>query len=193
MWYAGFGKRALDFGFAVLLLPAALPLLAAGSLLVWTALGRPILFRQQRLGRSGRQLTVSKLRTMRPGREPDSARTPPVGAFLRRTKLDELPQLVHVLAGAMSVIGPRPLPPGIMDPADPRLELRLSVRPGLTGWATVCGGTKLSNPEKLALDCFHARRVTLRFEARILARTLATLLRGEARDEAAIRAALAER
>jgi lipopolysaccharide/colanic/teichoic acid biosynthesis glycosyltransferase len=192
MFYQSFGKRALDIGLALGLLLPALPLLAVGALLVRVALGPPVLFVQVRLGRGGRPWRVAKLRTMRPGKEPDDARTPPVGRVLRRLKIDELLQLRDVLRGELSFVGPRPLPPGIMDPADPLLPLRLSVRPGLTGWAQVCGGTKLTNPEKLALDCFHARRVSLAFDARILARTVATLLVGERRDEPAIRAAQAD-
>jgi lipopolysaccharide/colanic/teichoic acid biosynthesis glycosyltransferase len=192
MIYRAGGKRLLDVVLAVLLLVPAVPLLGLGAIAVRLALGRPVLFVQDRLGLGGTVWRVAKLRTMRPGPEPDDARTPPVGRFLRRTKIDEFLQLLDVLAGRLSFIGPRPLPPGIMPPDDPLLPLRLSVRPGLTGWAQVCGGTKLTNPEKLALDCFYARRVSAAFDALILARTLVTLLAGEHRDEAAIRAALAD-
>jgi lipopolysaccharide/colanic/teichoic acid biosynthesis glycosyltransferase len=190
--YQSFGKRACDLALAALLLPPAAPLVALGALAAWLSLGRPVLFVQARLGRGGTVWQVAKLRTMRPGPEPDAARTPAVGRLLRRAKIDELPQLGDVLAGRLSFVGPRPLPPGIMPDADPLLPLRLSVRPGLTGWAQVCGGTLLSNPEKLALDCFYARRVSAGFDARILARTVRTLLAGERRDEAAIAAALAD-
>ena len=190
MLYRSFGKRFCDIALALLLLAPALPLLALGALLGAATLGRPVLFRQQRLGRDGRLIRIAKLRTMRPGPGPDRARTPRAGRFLRRTKIDELLQLVDVLAGRLSFVGPRPLPPGIMDPADPLLPVRLSVRPGLTGWAQVSGGTLLTNPEKLALDCFYARRVSTAFDARIMARTLATLLAGESRDESAIGAAI---
>jgi lipopolysaccharide/colanic/teichoic acid biosynthesis glycosyltransferase len=192
MFYRPVAKRALDMMLATVLLVPAVPLLACGAIAVGLALGRPVLFRQDRLGLGGAVWQVAKLRTMRPGPEPDAVRTPAIGKLLRRTKLDELLQLFDVLAGRISFVGPRPLPPGIMDPASPLLPLRLSVRPGLTGWAQVCGGTLLSNPEKLALDCFYARRVSARFDALILWRTLSTLLAGERRDEAAIRAALAE-
>lgn len=200
--YSGPGKRVLDFSLAALLLPLALPLLAIGALAVWLSLGRPILFRQPRLGRFGVVWQVTKLRTMRDGPmlvggAVDLARTPPVGRVLRRLKLDELFQLFDVLAGRLSFVGPRALPPEVVarmaDAGDPRLALRHAVRPGLTGWAQVCGGTLLSNPEKLALDCAYVRRVSLALDLRILGRTLATLLRGEARDEAAISAALADR
>ena len=192
MLYRSVAKRTLDILLATALLLPALPLLALGALAVRLALGRPVLFRQDRLGLGGVVWQVAKLRTMRPGTEPDAARTPAVGKLLRRTKIDELLQLADVLAGRLSFVGPRPLPPGIMDPASKLLPLRLSVRPGLTGWAQVCGGTRLTNAEKLALDCFYARRVSARFDALILWRTLATLLAGERRDEAAIRAALAD-
>lgn len=190
MLYRSFGKRFCDIALALLLLAPALPLLALGALLVAATLGRPVLFRQQRLGRDGRLIRIAKLRTMRPGPGPDRVRTPRAGRFLRRTKIDELLQLVDVLAGRLSFVGPRPLPPGIMDPADPLLPVRLSVRPGLTGWAQVSGGTLLTNPEKLALDCFYARRVSAGVDAWIMARTVATLLAGESRDESAIGAAI---
>jgi lipopolysaccharide/colanic/teichoic acid biosynthesis glycosyltransferase len=192
MIYRAATKRLLDIMLAAVLLVPAVPLLGLGAVAVRLWLGPPVLFVQERLGRNGVVWCVAKLRTMRPGAEPDAARTPPVGQFLRRTKIDELFQLLDVLAGRLSFIGPRPLPPGIMDPKHPLLPVRLSVRPGLTGWAQVCGGTKLTNHEKLALDCFYARRVSAAFDARILARTLLTLLAGERRDEGAIRAALAD-
>jgi len=192
MFYRPVAKRALDMMLATVLLVPAVPLLAAGACAVWLVLGRPVLFLQERLGQGGMVWRVAKLRTMHPGPGTDAQRTPAVGRVLRRTKLDELLQLFDVLAGRLSFVGPRPLPPGIMDPASPLLPLRLSVRPGLTGWAQVSGGTLLSNPEKLALDCFYARRVSARFDALILWRTCFTLFAGERRDEAAIRAALAE-
>ena len=192
MLYRSFGKRFCDVTLALLLLAPAIPLLALGMGVVAAGLGPPLLFRQERLGWQGRTIRLAKLRTMRPGLEPDSARTPASGRFLRRTKIDELVQLVDVLAGRLSFVGPRPLPPCIMDPQSPLLPLRLSVRPVLTGWAQVCGGTRLSNTEKLALDCFYARRVSAGFDGRILLRTLGVLLAGESRDEAAIRAALAD-
>lgn len=199
--YSGPGKRVLDVLLAALLLPAALPLLALGAFAVWLSLGRPILFRQPRLGVGGVVWRVTKLRTMRDGPmlvggAVDLARTPPVGRVLRRFKVDELFQLFDVLAGRLSFVGPRALPPEVVarmaEPGNPRLALRHAVRPGLTGWAQVCGGTLLSNPEKLALDCAYVRRLSLALDVRILGRTLATLALGEARDEAAISAALTD-
>lgn len=199
--YSGPGKRVLDVLLAALLLPAALPLLALGAFAVWLSLGRPILFRQPRLGVGGVVWRVTKLRTMRDGPmlvggAVDLARTPPVGRVLRRFKVDELFQLFDVLAGRLSFVGPRALPPEVVarmaEPGNPRLALRHTVRPGLTGWAQVCGGTLLSNPEKLALDCAYVRRLSLALDVRILGRTLATLALGEARDEAAISAALTD-
>jgi lipopolysaccharide/colanic/teichoic acid biosynthesis glycosyltransferase len=192
MIYRASVKRLSDVVLAAVLLVPAVPLLGLGVIAVRLALGPPVMFVQERLGMNGVVWRVAKLRTMRPGPDPDELRTPTVGRILRRTKIDELFQLLDVLAGRLSFIGPRPLPPGIMDPRDPLLPVRLSVRPGLTGWAQVCGGTRLTNSEKLALDCFYARRVSAAFDARILALTLVTLLAGEVRDESAIRAALAD-
>lgn len=200
-FYARFGKRGLDICLASVLLPVALPLLAAGAALVWLGLGRPVLFRQRRAGRHGQAWEMTKLRTMRDGPmlvggAVDRARTPKLGHLLRRTKIDELFQLFDVLAGRLSFVGPRALPPEVvarMAPeGDPRLALRHAVRPGLTGWAQVCGGTLLADPEKLALDCAYVRRVSLRHDLEIFRRTVGVLLHGEARDEAALRRAQAE-
>jgi lipopolysaccharide/colanic/teichoic acid biosynthesis glycosyltransferase len=200
-FYARRGKRWLDICLASVLLPAALPLLAAGALLVWLGLGRPVLFRQRRAGLHGQVWDMTKLRTMRDGPmlvggAVDRARTPPLGRLLRRAKIDELFQLFDVLAGRLSFVGPRALPPEVvarMAPqGDPRLVQRHALRPGLTGWAQVCGGTLLTDPEKLALDCAYVRHVSLRHDLEILWRTLGVLLQGESRDEAALRRAQAE-
>ncbi len=189
-------KRGIDFlialGMAVLMSPIALVVYA----LVLLDVGIPVVFWQRRLGRNGAPLYLYKFRTLQ---APFDRRTKDrrqvqqsssLGQFLRTTRLDELPQLWNILSGEMSLIGPRPLLP-VDQPKD--LSLRLTVRPGVTGWAQVCGGKLISVEEKNALDEWYIRHASLRLEMAIVARTLRTLLTGEHRDEKAISAALLER
>jgi lipopolysaccharide/colanic/teichoic acid biosynthesis glycosyltransferase len=100
-----------------------------------------------------------------------------VGAFLRRTAIDELPQLWHVLTGEMSLVGPRPVPPSHLERYDDDQRRRLAVKPGLTGWAQIHGRASLPWPERLALDVHYVDKQSLALDARILARTAGVLLR----------------
>ncbi len=189
-------KRGIDFlialGMAVLMSPIALVVYA----LVLLDVGIPAVFWQRRLGRNGAPLYLYKFRTLqapfdrRTKQRREVQQSSSLGWFLRTTRLDELPQLWNVLSGDMSLIGPRPLLPADQ-PKD--LSLRLTVRPGVTGWAQVCGGKLISVEEKNALDEWYIRHASLRLEMAIVARTLRMLLAGERRDEPAISAALLER
>lgn len=189
-------KRGIDFlialGMAVLMSPIALVVYA----LVLLDVGIPAVFWQRRLGRNGAPLYLYKFRTLqapfdrRTKQRREVQQSSSLGWFLRTTRLDELPQLWNVLSGDMSLIGPRPLLP-VDQPKD--LSLRLTVRPGVTGWAQVCGGKLISVEEKNALDEWYIRHASLRLEMAIVARTLRMLLTGEHRDEPAISAALLER
>jgi lipopolysaccharide/colanic/teichoic acid biosynthesis glycosyltransferase len=123
------------------------PAAAIVGILILTRMGRPVLFRQCRVGRGGALFTVVKFRTMRPQRwpeEPDDQRTPRLGALLRASSLDELPQLWTILRGDMSFIGPRPTLPEQVEHYTPRQRGRLAIRPGLTGWAQVNGRNWIS-------------------------------------------------
>jgi lipopolysaccharide/colanic/teichoic acid biosynthesis glycosyltransferase len=173
-------RRACDLlvaGVAVVLLS---PLLLALAMLVRLRLGSPVLFRQHRSGRDGREFMILKFRTMHrpsyPG-QADHEREAKLGAALRRTSLDELPQLVNILRGDMSLIGPRPTLPGQVRNYDQRQRGRLAVRPGLTGWAQVHGRNLLSWPERIELDLFYIEHRTLLLDARILALTVIALVR----------------
>lgn len=169
--YARFGKRALDVaGAAVLLalLAPALLLVAAG---VRVALGAPVLFRQQRAGRGGVPFTVLKFRTLREGPGEDAARMTRLGAVLRALALDELPQLVNVLRGEMSLVGPRPLPIAYVPLYSPRQALRLRVRPGLAGLAQAAGRNAVGWESRLELDARYGEAPPR------LARDVALLLR----------------
>jgi lipopolysaccharide/colanic/teichoic acid biosynthesis glycosyltransferase len=145
-------KRVCDAVAAAMLLVVLLPLMAAVALAVWLVLGRPIFHRDERAGLHGRPIRIAKFRSMRPGHEPDAVRLGPFGRFLRRTSLDELPQLFSVLTGDMSLVGPRPLPLRYVPRYSPRQATRLAVRPGLTGWAQIHGRNAVDWPERLELD-----------------------------------------
>lgn len=177
--YESGGKRALDLLGAALLLLALAPLLAAVALAVRLALGRPVLFRQQRAGRGGRPFILLKFRSMRQGPGSDAERLTPFGRRLRASALDELPQLLNVLRGEMSLIGPRPLPLAYLPRYSPRQRQRLLVRPGLAGLAQAAGRNALDWPERLELDARYAERVSLAGDLRAGLGSLRVLLRGE--------------
>ncbi|MBX6321658.1 MAG: sugar transferase [Rhodospirillaceae bacterium] len=186
-------KRLFDVGLAagllVLLAPTALTICVVSALTI----GMPVLFWQRRIGRHGRPITIYKFRTLyapfdSAGRPiPEEQRLGTVGRLLRASHLDEIPQLISVLTGDMSMVGPRPLLPEDQPKA---VGLRLMVAPGLSGWAQVNGGKLVTVDEKNALDEWYVRHASLWLDLRIMLRTLCMV--GERRDEAAIAAALAE-
>lgn len=172
-------KRLVDVVGAATLLVATSPLFVLAATAVLAAMGRPVFFRQTRTGIGGRLFTLWKLRTMRaaaPGEAgDDAARLTAVGAFLRATSLDELPQLWNVLRGDMSLVGPRPLLPQYLERYTPEQARRHEVPPGLTGLTQVSGRNGLSWEEKFARDVWYVDHWSLRLDAWILWRTLATL------------------
>ncbi|MEU1267051.1 sugar transferase [Streptomyces sp. NPDC005799] len=179
------GKRLLDLVvLGLIIVPAAL-LCAVAALTHLLAHGRPVLFRQQRVGRGGRPFVLLKLRTMR--NVPDGPDTPDdadvtrvtaVGRVLRRTSLDELPQLVNVLRGQMSLVGPRPTLPYQVRRYTDRQQLRLLATPGLTGLAQVHGRQRLSWPERIEWDLRYVLRQSFRLDLAILFLTVWTVLAG---------------
>ena len=182
-------KRLIDAISAAILVLLFLPLLVIAAMVVVFDVGSPVLFWQQRVGRDGRELQIYKLRTLRPPfdgkgqRIPEEQRLSWIGRLLRRTRIDELPQLLNVLVGDMSLIGPRPLLPQ----DQPRNSaIRLTVRPGITGWAQVNGGASLSATEKEALDVWYIRNASPWVDLRIIGMTLLSLLRGDRRSEKAL-------
>ena len=189
-------KRAIDFTVAFGVLILTLPLTLIVCALVLFDVGFPIVFWQQRLGRHGAPLYLYKFRTLqapfdrRTKQRRDAQAPSPIGRFLRTSRLDELPQIWNVLSGDMSLIGPRPLL-AADQPAD--AALRLSVRPGLTGWAQICGGKLITTEEKNALDEWYIRHASLALDAVIVLRTIRMLLTSDRRAEEAIATALLER
>lgn len=180
-------KRAADVALSGAALVVLAPVLAGVAAAVRRQMGSPVLFRHVRPGRRERPFTLYKFRTMRapayPG-EPDADRLTPLGRRLRRTSLDELPELVNVLRGDMSLVGPRPLLTRYLPYYTDAERVRHSVRPGLTGWAQVHGRNAVSWDERLALDAWYVRHWSLRLDARILLRTVRLVWRGEGVVEA---------
>jgi lipopolysaccharide/colanic/teichoic acid biosynthesis glycosyltransferase len=179
-------KRAIDVVGAAAGLALAAPLLALAACAIKLEDRGPVLFRQTRLGRDARHFEIVKLRTMTVDAErvrgdgvveADDPRITRIGGLLRRTAVDELPQLWHVLRGDMSLVGPRQVPPPHLERYDERQRRRLDVRPGLTGWAQIHGRAALPWPERLELDVWYVENRSLALDARILARTAGVLLR----------------
>ena len=163
------------------------PVLALAALAVRLESPGPIIFRQRRVGLHGWPFEMLKLRTMGVGAEhtgaglavdQGDARITRVGALLRRLSLDELPNLVNVLRGEMSVVGPRPTLPVQVETYTAHQRRRLEVRPGITGWAQVNGRASLPWPERIELDVWYVEHRSLALDVRILLRTVRLLLTG---------------
>jgi sugar transferase EpsL len=176
-------KRAVDVLGAGTVLVLGAPVIAVVGASVRIALGSPILFRQRRPGLHGKTFELLKLRTMTEGRDalghllPDSQRLTRLGKLLRRLSLDELPQLVNVLRGDMSLVGPRPLLPQYLQRYTPEQARRHDVLPGITGWCQINGRNSLSWEEKFRLDVWYVDNWSLALDARILLKTAMTFLR----------------
>lgn len=173
-FYRRIGKRMLDLTLTSTALVCLSPVFAAVAVLVRFKLGSPILFRQQRPGLRARPFMMMKFRTMTDARDatgellPDAERLPPFGQFLRSTSLDELPELVNVLKGEMSLVGPRPLLMRYLDRYTPQQRRRHEVPPGITGWAQVNGRNAISWEKKFELDVWYADRCSLWLDVRVL-------------------------
>jgi lipopolysaccharide/colanic/teichoic acid biosynthesis glycosyltransferase len=180
-------KRALDVVLAGAALVVSSPLLAAAALLIRLEThGHPV-YRQRRVGLGGRPFELYKLRTMVSGAEAMGAglavdegdeRITRLGAWLRRTSFDEVPNLINVLRGEMSLVGPRPTVQVQVDRYDARQRRRLDARPGITGWAQVNGRASLPWHERIELDLWYLEHASLRLDLRILATTARLALTG---------------
>jgi len=170
-----------------LLLLSPVMLLVAG--LVWILQGRPVLFRQARPGYRGEIFDLHKFATMRELHSsegqllPDAARITPIGRFLRAASLDELPELVCVLRGEMSIVGPRPLLVKYLPLYSPEQMRRHSVLPGITGWAQINGRNALSWQEKFALDVWYVDHWSLWLDVKIILLTVLKVLKREGINE----------
>ena len=175
-------KRIFDLAITIpLAVILAVPALVVACL-VRMRLGSPVLFRQQRPGRDGRIFTMFKFRTMTDGRDasgkllPDADRLPPFGRWLRASSLDELPELINVIRGDMSLVGPRPLLPEYLPLYSPEQARRHEVRPGITGWAQVNGRNAISWEEKFDYDVWYVDNQSLLLDLKILFMTVGRVL-----------------
>ena len=172
-------KRAIDVSGAVAGLTLAGIPMGIIAIAVRRSMGSPVVFRQDRPGRDGRVFTLLKFRTMRDGLGTDEERITRLGAFLRSTSLDELPELWNVLRGDMSLVGPRPLLVRYLERYSPRQARRHEVRPGLTGLAQVSGRNAVGWEERLELDVRYVETWTIGGDLRIMVRTVKAVLRRE--------------
>lgn len=178
-------KRVFDIVVSAVALTVLAPVMGLIALLVWRTMGRPVLFRQARPGLHGKPFVMYKFRTMRDLRDaegnllPDEARLTPFGRWLRATSLDELPELVNVLRGEMSLVGPRPLLMEYLERYTPEQARRHEVKPGITGWAQIHGRNNLSWDERFKLDVWYVDNWSLWLDVKILWRTLWMVLRRE--------------
>jgi lipopolysaccharide/colanic/teichoic acid biosynthesis glycosyltransferase len=167
-------KRVFDFVAAASALLLLAPGLSALALAIRIWMGRPVLFRQVRIGRGERAFRIAKFRTMKDARDDagnllaDEKRLTAIGRFIRRTSLDELPQLWNVLRGDMSLVGPRPLLPEYLPRYSEFQRRRHEVRPGITGWAQVHGRNALTWEQKFELDVWYVDHQSLWLDIRIL-------------------------
>ncbi|NLG98262.1 MAG: sugar transferase [Chloroflexi bacterium] len=182
-------KRIFDLALTIPGLLILLPLLGLIALILWITQGRPILFSQARGGLGGRVFYVYKFRTMREAYDsqgrplPDNERMTKLGKLLRATSLDELPELVHVLRGEMSLVGPRPLMAKYLDRYTPEQMRRHDVLPGITGWAQVNGRNSLTWEERFALDVWYVDHWSLWLDIKILWLTVFKVIKREGINE----------
>jgi lipopolysaccharide/colanic/teichoic acid biosynthesis glycosyltransferase len=180
-------RRAIDIAISSVTLLLSSPVLALVMVVIRLESPGPVIYSQRRAGLDGQAFDVLKLRTMVDGAEhlgaglaldANDSRITRVGAFLRRTSLDELPNLLNVLRGEMSVIGPRPTLPAQVAQYTPRQRGRLQIKPGITGWAQVNGRASLPWEERIELDLFYIAHRSLLLDLKILWRTVAMVLGG---------------
>jgi len=179
-------KRALDLAIALPACLVLLPVMLVVAFVLRLSLGAPVLFRQERLGMGSRPFTVLKFRTMTDARDsagallPDAGRVTGVGRFLRDSSLDQLPELINVIRGDMSLVGPRPLLSEYRDVFTPTEMRRHEVPPGMSGWAQINGRNLTSWEERLALDVWYVDHRSLGLDIKILLLTVPKVLRSEA-------------
>ena len=160
--------KILDLVLVILTAPLWLTVMALTAVVVFVGLGRPILFRQERAGKGGAPFRIFKFRTMREGEGSDAERLTRLGRFLRASSLDEIPELINVLRGEMSLVGPRPLPVRYLPRYTPQQNRRHEVLPGITGWAQVHGRNALDWDTKFRYDVDYVDSRSLFLDLKIL-------------------------
>ena len=179
--------RAVDILIAALALILLSPLLLIAAIAIKLGSRGPVIYRQRRVGQNGEEFEMLKLRTMEQGSDPvgvgtvvtrDDPRVTAAGRVLRRTSLDEIPNLINVLRGEMAIVGPRPTIPAQVVDYTPRQHRRHEVRPGITGWAQVQGRAGIPWEERIELDLYYVDHRSPALDARILLKTLWLLVTG---------------
>lgn len=176
-------KRVFDLTGAAAGLMIAAPLMVAAAAVLRTAIGPPVIFKQVRPGLGGRPFTLYKFRTMTNERDeagqllPDAERMTPVGEWLRRSSLDELPQLLNVVKGDLSIVGPRPLLTAYLPLYSERQQKRHDVRPGITGWAQVNGRNTIPWQDRLEMDVWYVENQSLCLDIKIVLMTVMKVLK----------------
>jgi lipopolysaccharide/colanic/teichoic acid biosynthesis glycosyltransferase len=183
--YKVFFKRFIDVGISLVLLVLTLPFTLTATVLLAFANNGKVLFIQQRPGRYGKPFRIIKFKTMNDRRDargvllPDSVRLTPVGRFIRKTSIDELPQLINVLKGDISLIGPRPLLMEYLPLYSPQQARRHEVRPGITGWAQVNGRNMTTWEKRFGYDIYYVDHLTFALDVKIFFLTILKILQGE--------------
>jgi sugar transferase EpsL len=184
------GKRAFDILLTLMALPILLPLGVFVATLVRLKIGSPVLFKQERLGQGGQAFRIRKFRTMTDGRDetgkllPDDERLTGFGKFLRATSLDELPEFMNILAGEMSLVGPRPLHAYYRERYSAEQFRRHEVLPGLTGWAQINGRNALQWEQKFEMDVWYVDHQSLGLDLKIMALTFLKIVKREGINQA---------
>jgi lipopolysaccharide/colanic/teichoic acid biosynthesis glycosyltransferase len=184
-FYCSRGKRIFDLAFAIPVVLFLMPVYTVTALLIRLILGRPVLFKQIRPGLQGKPFTILKFRTMADIRDengkmlPDDQRLTRLGAFLRKTSMDELPEVINVLRGEMSIVGPRPLFMEYLPYYTSRERMRHTVRPGITGLSQVSGRNYLQWDDRLEMDVQYVENISFPLDVKIIFKTLFQVLRGK--------------
>ena len=183
-------QRVLDIVLSVIGILIGIPLMIVFGILIKVEDNGPITYKQERLGKGGKKFYIYKLRSMRTDAEKfgaqwaekDDPRITKVGKFIRKTRIDEIPQLFNILKGDMSIIGPRPERPSFTEEFNqeiPGFINRLAVKPGLTGWAQVNGGYEITPREKLIEDIYYIENRSVLLDLKILFKTIKVVLTGD--------------
>lgn len=185
-------KRMFDLIVAMAVLFLIFPFLIVLALLVRVKLGAPLLFKQLRSGVNGSNFIIYKFRTMTEEKDnkgdflPDGKRITRFGKYLRKNSFDELPELINVLKGDMSMVGPRPLLPQYLNRYTPEQARRHEIKPGITGWAQINGRNTISWEEKFKLDVWYVDHHSLWMDIKILFLTVGKVLRGEGESKSGL-------
>lgn len=183
--YKTYIKRLLDILFAVTGIVLALPLLIISVIVLFISNGGDVFFVQRRPGKNGVIFNILKLKTMRDSKDingnllPEADRIMPIGKFMRKYSLDEIPQLVNILKGDMSLVGPRPLLPDYLSLYNDFQKRRHEVKPGITGWAQINGRNTVSWDERFAMDVWYVDNLSFLLDCKIILATFMKVLKNE--------------